>query len=170
MSDNAPVAVCSRHDTVHVRIDGRAVAHDCPALRRYVESALASGCRKVFIHLRQCEHFDSTFLGTLLCLQRRAAEDDTVELRLMNPSESAEAILKRMGAASLFRLEAGDGPPEHVEWSACEPEQPGNCSQEFRRNVVQAHQQLAEVEGPLGATYRQIAEMAAQDLEAAQNR
>jgi anti-anti-sigma regulatory factor len=168
MSNN-PVAACSRHDTVHIRIDGRAVAHDCPALRRYVESAVKDGCRRVRVHLQRCEHFDSTFLGTLLCLQRLTAENDPVELELVGTSDAAHAILKRMGAAALFRTDVGKC-PEQGPWTSCEPEQAGNCSPEFKQNVVQAHRELAGVEGPLGATYRQIAEMAARDLEAAQNR
>lgn len=167
---NSAVAVCSRDDTVHVRVVGRAVAHDCPALRRYVEAAVRDGCRRIRVHLQQCEYFDSTFLGTLLCLQKFRAEDEPVELRLVSPSGEADAILKRMGAAALFRSGDDCECPDQGSWTACEPEQAGNCSHDFKHNVVQAHQHLAEVDGPLGDTYRQIAEMAARDLEAAQNR
>jgi len=169
MSNNA-VAACSRDETVHVRIDGRAVAHDCPALRRYVESAVRNGCRKVLVHLQRCEHFDSTFLGTLLCLKKFTTQNNPVDLRLVKASHEAQSILKRMGAAALFDSEDDRECPEQGPWAICEPEQAGNCTFDFKQNVVQAHQQLAEVEGPLGATYRQIAEMAARDLEAAQNR
>jgi anti-anti-sigma regulatory factor len=139
-------------------------------LRQYVEAALSDGYRKIFVHLDQCEHFDSTFLGTLLCLRGFAKRVDPIDLRLVNMSEAAGAVIKRMGAASLFKSSSATGPTEDAEWSTCEPEQAGNCSFEFKQNVVQAHQRLAEVEGALGATYRQIAEMAAQDLEAAQDR
>jgi anti-anti-sigma regulatory factor len=166
MSNPSGISVFCQEIAVHVRIDGRAVAHDCPALRRYVEAALNNGCRAVYVHLDRCEHFDSTFLGTLLCL-RSGGE---VDLRLVNTSDAAQAIMKRMGATALFHSGSDEELPEHAHWLPCESEQPGQCSHEFKRNVVQAHQRLAEVEGPLGDTYRQIAELAARDLEAAQER
>lgn len=167
---NSALAVCSLDDTVHVRVDGRAVAHDCPALRRHVEAAVRNGCRRIRIHLQRCEYFDSTFLGTLLCLQKFRAENEPVELRLVKPSGEADDILKRMGAAALFRSGDDSECPEQSRWVPCQSEPAGNCSLDFKHNVVQAHQHLADVDGPLGDTYRQIAEMAARDLEAAQNR
>lgn len=166
MSNPVGISVCCDEDAVHVRIDGRAVAHDCPALRRFVEASVKNGCRSVRVHLDRCEYFDSTFLGTLLCLRSAGG----INLRLVNESDAARAILKRMGAASLFDSRSDDEDlPDNASWVSCESEQPGQCSHEFKQNVVQAHQRLAEVDGPLRETYRQIAEMAARDLEAAQD-
>ena len=120
---NPVVSACCDDGAVHIRIDGRAVAHDCPALRQYVETALQDGCRKVFVHLDQCEHFDSTFLGTLLCLRRFAEGDDPIDLQLVNTSEEAATIIRRMGAASLFKSCTADVPLGDAMWSTCKSEQ-----------------------------------------------
>src|SRR6187200_2192579 len=50
---------------------GRVTSHQAPALRQYVEEGLAGGAARVEVDLRDCTYCDSTFLGTLLRLQRQ---------------------------------------------------------------------------------------------------
>ena len=164
------VYACRFEGRVFVRVLGRAQADQCPALRRFCEAALAGMCSEVHVDLQGCAHFDSTFLGTLLhlrkCLQRGANQSVT----LVRPSAECQELLQRMGAARLFPV-ADDAPPEDdADWVPLTEEEAGRGSMAFKRNVVEAHQELAEVEGPLGERYRMIAELAAQELEAAQRR
>jgi anti-anti-sigma factor len=153
-----------------LRVCGRAQAHQCPAMRRFAEDVLSGRASEIRIDLSGCEHFDSTFLGTLLHLRRAKCQAGQAQLTLVSPSEACLQILGRMGARSLFRIDAGCCDADTQEWDALPEEEAGCGDLEFKRNVVQAHQELAEVDGPMRDTYRMVAEMAAQDLASAQQR
>lgn len=154
--------------TAVVRVRGRAQAHQCPAFRRFAEEALSGRAQQLQIDLSECDYFDSTFLGTLLHLRKTPGQDGGSMLTLVAPSEQCLQILGRMGARSLFRIDSGRSPDNTSEWHVLPEEQPGQCGLDFKRNVVEAHQELAQVDGPMQDKYRVIAEMAAQDLAAAQ--
>lgn len=156
--------------TAIVRVRGRAQAHQCPALRRFAEEVLAGRAARLQVDLSECEYFDSTFLGTLLHLRRTPGMDGETALTLVAPSEQCLQILGRMGARSLFRIDAGAATECARQWHVLPEEQPGQCGLDFKRNVVEAHQELAQVEGPMQDRYRMIAEIAAQELVDAQRR
>jgi anti-anti-sigma factor len=155
--------------TAVVRVQGRAQAHQCPAFRRFAEEMLSGPASRLQVDLSECEYFDSTFLGTLLHLRKTPGQDGSCMLTLVAPSEQCLQILGRMGARSLFRIDSGCSVEDSQEWHILPEEQPGQCGLDFKRNVVEAHQELAQVDGPLQDKYRMIAEMAAQDLAAAQD-
>lgn len=156
--------------TAVVRVRGRAQAHQCPAFRRFAEEVLARRVDRLQVDLSECEYFDSTFLGTLLHLRKTPGQDGGSVLTLVAPSEQCLQILGRMGAKTLFRIDSGRNVNDDSQWHVLPEEQPGQCGLEFKRHVVEAHQELAQVDGPMQDRYRMIAEMAAQDLAAAQNK
>lgn len=153
-----------------LRVCGRAQAHQCPAMRRFAEDVLTGRASEIRVDLSGCEHFDSTFLGTLLHLRRVKCETGQAALTLVAPSDACLQILGRMGARSLFRIADSCCDIDTQEWDALSEDDAGCGSLDFKRNVVEAHQELAQVDGPLQDQYRIVAEMAAEDLAAAQQR
>jgi anti-anti-sigma regulatory factor len=164
------VEACRLGSSVFVRVRGRAQADLCPSLRRYCEDALGGRCSEVRVDLQHCAHFDSTFLGTLLHLRKCLQQGAHKAVTLVRPSTECQELLQRMGAARLFAVAAEAPPEDDADWVHLTEEAAGRASMSFKRNVVDAHQQLAEVDGPMGERYRMIAELAAQDLESAQQR
>lgn len=154
--------------TAVVRVRGRAQAHQCPAFRKFAEEILAGSACRLQVDLSECEYFDSTFLGTLLHLRKTPGQDGGSVLTLVAPSEQCLQILGRMGARTLFRIDSGCSVDGENQWHILPEDQPGQCGLDFKRNVVDAHQELAQVNGPMQDKYRMIAEMAALDLAAAQ--
>ena len=153
-----------------LKVCGRAQAHQCTAMRRFAEDVLAGRAAEIRVDLSGCDHFDSTFLGTLLHLRRARCETGKALLTLVSPSDACLQILSRMGARSLFHIDDAGCDADTQEWDILPEDAAGDCGLDFKRNVVEAHQELAEVEGPLRDQYRLVAEMAAQDLAAAQER
>jgi anti-anti-sigma factor len=165
---NGTIFATVESSTAVIRVRGRAQAHQCPAFRRFVEQVLASHANRLQVDLSECDYFDSTFLGTLLHLRKTPGQDGGSMLTLVAPSEQCLQILGRMGAKSLFRIDNGASMQDSQQWHILAEEQPGQCGLDFKQNVVDAHQELAKVDGPMQDKYRMIAEMAAQDLAAAQ--
>src|SRR5262245_27981229 len=171
MADSSGTIIATfESSTAVVRVRGRAQAHQCPAFRRFAEEVFSGRAHRLQVDLSECEYFDSTFLGTLLHLRKTPGQDGGSMLTLVAPSEQCLQILGRMGAKSLFRIDNGCSANDDSQWNLLPEEQPGQCGLDFKKNVVQAHQELAQVPGPMQDQYKMIAEMAAEDLASAQGK
>jgi len=146
-----------------LKISGRAMADVCPELRSFCESALAPERPNLYVHLQDCEHFDSTFLGTLLCLQKLHGKAGGETVVIVSPSETCEQALRRMSAHLLFPFESRE-PPDDFEWTQIAGEGTDRSSLEFQKQVVDSHNELAAVPGPVGELYAPIAQVAEQEL------
>ena len=126
------------------------------ALRRAAEEALAEGAA-VRVDLRRCTYMDSTFVGTLLVLRRAAAGRD---LALVEPAAPCRALLCQMGLDRVLPVVPAAGPPAD-DW----PELPcaGEDMTDHRDQVVQAHAELATIEGPAGDPFRAVVRCLARD-------
>lgn len=169
-SDSGTIDACCCEGIARLRVRGRAQAFQCPSLRQFVEDSLAGDATEVRIDLSECEHFDSTFLGTLLHLRRTRCATGGAILTLVNPSGECRQLLKRMGATRLFNFASTRDDEPQFDWAALGELESEACGYDFKRNVVTAHQELAEVDGPMQEQYRVIAQMAADDLASAQGK
>ena len=84
---------CREGDVARLRVTGRAVAHQCPAVRQVAVDAVESGARRVLIELSECQYGDSTFLGTLLQIRNAAERCGKTTLCLVCPSPEFLATL-----------------------------------------------------------------------------
>jgi anti-anti-sigma factor len=150
-------------ETVTFQVAGRATMIQSQPLRRVAEQSLADGSRVLRIDLRHCTHMDSTFLGTLLFLKRTVDRREHGDFALVCPSSKCGAILDQMGLTGIFPLTTADEPPA----VAC-TEVPGDLQDAcaFKRNVLQAHEELASLPGPAGDQFRAVMRCMANDPEA----
>lgn len=163
MNESTRVWAATADEGLWLRIEGRGMADVCPALRAYCESRLDADHPTLFVDLHECEHFDSTFLGTLLCLQKLYGRPGGHSVVLVSPSDTCEQTLRRMSAHLLFPFETHERPDES-RWEQIAGEGCNRAALEFQQQVVDAHNQLAAVPGALGDLYRPIARMAEHEL------
>jgi anti-anti-sigma regulatory factor len=154
MSGSSTNILAGRKDqTICLRIMGRVTAEFCPALKAYCTSEGNAPPTDVLVQLQQCEYFDSTFLGTLLCLRGKFGEGHVV---LVAPGPECLAALKRMGAHLLFPIR--DEPPiDDLAWTSLSDHAAARESLAFQHNVLEAHVELARTAGPLQQIYEPIA-------------
>ncbi len=146
--------------TIALQLAGHVTAEFCPALRDFCAENCASPPTTVVVHLREVKHFDSTFLGTLLCLRSRFGENRVV---LVSPGTECLAGLKRMGAHLLFPIR--DEPlPVDVKWTLLSDRVAQREGFDFQHNVVEAHVELARTPGPLQKVYEPIARQAEREF------
>src|SRR5262249_25707244 len=123
---------------------------------------LTEGMMVLYVDLRHCTHMDSTFLGTLLFLKRLVERQEEGKFALLSPSPQCSRLLQQMSLDRVFPVvsveDSGAG-----AWAEL-PSKPEDVAM-FKRNVVQAHQELGRLEGPAGETFRELADQLAQELE-----
>ena len=154
------VRVRRQGQAVIFHVAGRATAVLGLPLRRSAEQALAAGAGALRFDLRRCTHMDSTFLGTLLCLKRRL-EQGGGELVLISPSPQCCRVLQQMGVEGLFPVRQEEEPATDDWTELCGDMQD---VEGFRCNVAHAHEELASLEGPAGAQFREVVRSLAQEL------
>jgi anti-anti-sigma regulatory factor len=166
MNESIRIWAAPADEGLWLRIEGRAMADVCPAMRSFCETHLDSEHPTLFVDLCGCDFFDSTFLGTLLCLQKLYGQPGGRSVVLVAPSETCEQSLRRMSAHLLFPFESRDThkPPPPARWKQVAGTGADRATLEFQQQVVDAHNQLASVPGPLGDLYRPIARLAERDL------
>lgn len=167
MNASTRIWAATGSDGLWLKVEGRAMADVCPGLRSFCESQLTSERPTLYVLLDSCEHFDSTFLGTLLCLQKLHGKAGGKSVVLVTPAEACHQALKRMGAHLLFPIRE-ESPPAEADWKLISDEAADRASDEFQRQVVEAHSQLAAVPGPLGELYAPIARMAEREFQSRQ--
>jgi sigma-B regulation protein RsbU (phosphoserine phosphatase) len=157
------VRVYQHDQTITFQLEGQATMHHSPAVRRFAEQHLAGGAIALYVDLRRCTHMDSTFLGTLLFLKRLAEQRQENTFALLSPSPQCRQLLQQMRLEKVFAILSMEEPAPSV-WTEL-PSGPADPTV-FKRNVVQAHQELGQLEGPAGATFRELATQLAQELDA----
>ena len=152
-----------QHDqTVTFHVEGQATMRHSPAVRRYVEQNLTAGAPALSVDLRHCIHMDSTFLGTLLFLKRLVERYEGGAFTLISPSPQCRQLLRDMGLEKLFAVVDVEELTPDV-WT--ELKSGAGDPTAFKRNVVQAHQELGRLEGPAGETFRVLATELAAELD-----
>jgi anti-anti-sigma factor len=157
------VRVRRRGPVVTFHVGGRATAALGLPLRRSAEQALAAGAGSLRFDLRRCTHMDSTFLGTLLFLKRALDRRREGQLALVEPSPQCCRLLEQMGLAGVFPTVPLEETDEGEGTELMEDLQDVTG---FKRNVLQAHEELAALPGPAGEQFRAVVRCLAQDPEA----
>lgn len=149
------VRLLRKGDVAWIAVCGRATLLHSPAVRAFARYWLRDRGGTLLLDLSKCRHMDSTFIGTLLCLQRQIGDVGRGRLRVINPSEDSRRLLREMGVADLFELAEGESPPEG-EWTPLDPDTGG--SSQVRACALEAHHTLAGLAGTAGNVFARIAE------------
>jgi anti-anti-sigma regulatory factor len=152
-----------RHDgTVTFRVEGWGTMKQSLPFRRVAERCLADGAAALHIDLRACTYLDSTFLGTLLAVKRAADRQRQGTFALVAPSAQCAGLLRQMALDRLFPVVPADECADTwVDVTAA-----GDDVAAVKGNVVDAHQQLAELPGPAGEKFRAVVHCLEQAAEA----
>src|SRR5262249_42118351 len=109
-------------------------------------------------------HLDSTFIGTLLILNRRLLAGGGERIVLAAPSAACAPLLSHMHVQNQFIV--SNDPPESRQWQdELRGEAKTLSSYGFKENVVDAHQELADLGGPASEQFRELAAEMAKELK-----
>jgi anti-anti-sigma regulatory factor len=155
------IRVCQDCRSVTFQVVGWGRMHQSMPLRRLSEQLLSEGITSLRVDLRHCTYIDSTFLGTLLTLRRASKKVPQAEFLLISPSAECCKLFHQMGVEDC--LPAVCSPEQTGEWL----ELPCEASDvdTFNRNVLQAHQELANLGGRAGQAFQVVARCLEKDCQ-----
>lgn len=147
------VFMSSRGATTMFRVVGPAGIGESAVLRQVAEERLDQGAAALRIDLSECAWMDSTFLGMLLVLARRAERSpQRARLSVVSPSPECRRVLEETGVDEVLEIASMPEP----QGPFTELVGPIDDADALRRNVLNAHQQLAQLPGEAGAEFREV--------------
>ena len=111
----------------------------CPSTRKWVEQRISGGCTRVWIDLSRATHLDSTFIRTLLILNRQHLARGGERIVLGAPSSACASVLSQMHVQNQFVVSNETPEPRELQ-DERRVEVNMISSSGFKQNVVDAHQ------------------------------
>jgi anti-anti-sigma regulatory factor len=144
-----------------IRIEGRGTMRESPAAAEFASKSLEAEGATLVVDLSACEHLDSTFLGCLVEMRRRASRASPSRFAVSAPEDRAKRLL---GPTKLdLVLKPTAEPPQvvgnFVTMPAVDPASP-----DLMRHVMECHRLLADLGGPQQAAFAAIADNIEREL------
>lgn len=150
------VWVASEGDNVYVQVEGRATHLHGQSLRDFADAMVEQGHRDFLIDLGPCSSMDSTFLGVLVGISKKASTGGDGKVALCRMTPRHLELFQTLGVDRFFCLQTDDA-SEHRGLA----ELP---SQQCADIVLQAHQALVEADERNRLRFKDVLEYLQQDL------
>ena len=145
-----------------LRVEGRGTMRESQSAAQFVAGPLEREGASVVIDLSACDHLDSTFLGCLVEMQRKAGKSLPPRLVISAPPEKVKKLLSATKLDLVLKSTAE--PPQvvgdFITLPAAEPGTP-----DVMRHVMECHRMLAETGAPQKAAFAAIADSIQKELE-----
>ena len=161
MAAQGLIRACLCDRSVTFQVQGQVTMQQCPAIRQFADTCFANCITHVYIDLCGCSYVDSTFLGTMVYLKRTASAAGG-QFALINPSNECQQFIRQTHLDGVFPVLKVSDCVDGV-WTELKGA-PADLAV-FQRGVVQAHQELAEVPGRCGETFRPLADRMTRELQ-----
>jgi anti-sigma B factor antagonist len=153
-----------------IRCEGKGSFHNSPSLRSFGQTRIAHGEKCLVIDLDGCTGMDSTFMGTLAGLSSRMSTQNQGVVQVANASERSFHSLQDLGLDFLLEIN-----PENPHWEGkseqilgqlgiLQPTPTQNLVQKTR-HVLEAHQELSEINDKNQQTFTTVVNLLGSELE-----
>jgi anti-anti-sigma factor len=155
---NASISVAAIENGVCVKITGSGTMHESTFVRDLILRALnESPAARAAVDLSDCTYLDSTLLGCLISIHRKAGPRWTVAAK-------QDVVRKVLAAARLDKLLPIVDAPPPVTSAYVPVDVPQVRAADMKPHLYECHARLAEVEGPLQPVFARIAEQMKQEM------
>jgi anti-anti-sigma factor len=143
-----------------VQVIGHGTMCESHAFREFIDQCFSQGNRSVTVDMSRCDYLDSTFLGSLIGLQKRCERDRS---RFLIAADQAARV--RLFTTSVLDryLQFTEECPRSVS-EMIELETPQLDPHEMGKHVMQSHRQLAGLDCQDADKFRSIADRLESEL------
>ncbi|MDO4751627.1 MAG: STAS domain-containing protein [Akkermansia sp.] len=162
-------------DFLWIRCSGRGSFVNSPALKTIADKYLESNCGTIVIDLEICPGVDSTFMGTLAGLARKAMAVGST-LQVASPTQRTRAAMESLGLDMIIDLDPADAPwqakLDEIRATLAQAHAPSNegtvedlSEVERTRHVLEAHNTLRSMNKKNDETFGYVCETLEEDLQ-----
>lgn len=164
---SATISVFVGKNVAWIRVGGRANFACSPDFQTLLEKLLQKGYSQFKIELQSCVLMDSTFLGVLAGFGMKLNPEASGEgpaVELMNACDRVRELLENLGAASLFKMTAGQ-PVQPADLEPCATEGAEPTHEQVTRTSLEAHQTLMKIMPENVNRFKDVTQFLAEDLQ-----
>ncbi len=162
MDRASPLFAAQDGENTLLRIVGRGTLQESPTFLAFAMQSLDDPQASVVVDLIECEYLDSTFLGSLVALQKRFGRLEPPRFSVVADQPTQTRLLAMTGLNRVLNLCAKLA-ANPVIWEPI-PICPPDCD-DFRQHVMQCHRHLAEAGGPKSDIFLRIVDRMQQELQ-----
>lgn len=162
-------------DCLWVRCSGKGSFVNSPALKSLADKYLEAGKSCIVVDLEICPGVDSTFMGTLAGLARKALAAGGC-VQIATPTQRTRAAMESLGLDMILDLDPQDAPwladIQQRRYKLAEQQNPQAEEQiadltepERTRHVLEAHNTLRELNDKNDETFGYVCETLEEDLK-----
>lgn len=144
-----------------LRILRRGTIHESLPLARFANGCFARG-EDLVIDLSECRLADSTFVGSLIVMHKRARAAAGANFRVYAPDGYCAKLLESMQLHRFLALES-ERPKTRGEWIELPEADDGPI--DSKRHALDSHRELASLDGPDRDLFADIVERLTRDLK-----
>jgi anti-anti-sigma regulatory factor len=142
-------------DTAYIKVQGRGSFKNAPSVKGYALHIQDQGVVNLVIDLMDCSHMDSTFMGVMAGLSMERRRQNLPKLSVRNINLRNSELLEQLGLDRLMDMESvpqGTPLPQGLDRLKSTPLE----KQEMTRTMLDAHQNLVEVDAENGTKFEDV--------------
>ena len=161
MPESSALKVGATADGCCIRIEGRGTMRESRPAAAFAAKTLSAPGTRVVVDLSHCDYLDSTFLGCLVEMQRRAGRSEPPRFVVSAPAEKVRKLLSPTRLDLVIKTTAE---PARVVGDCVTLPGADVGSVDVMRHVMECHRSLAAVGGPQQAAFAAIADHLEKEL------
>jgi anti-sigma B factor antagonist len=137
------------------RVVGKGSFKNARHLAKYVEKAAQAGTRDFIIDLQDCLHMDSTFMGVLAGLAANRRRENLSPPQVTNTNARNLELLQTLGLDRILSIQSSISHAHLDDFQPIE-EAPASCKIETARTMLQAHQNLIDLDAKNATQFQDV--------------
>lgn len=144
--DEPSILVSQGDDKALIRVLGRGSFKNARHVKCYADKLLERGTTHFILDLQECTHMDSTFMGMLAGLSVNLRKNNGTPPQIVNASPRNLELLQGLGLDRVLDIPSEPLDLSTIEFSSVKPEEPGTSKKELTKTMLEAHENLLEVD------------------------
>ena len=148
-----------------VFVAGEATHSESPAVKDLITDSIKKemqGVKKVGMHLQNCNYMDSTFMGTLMVIDKTSLKHLDDHVIIINPSQFCENLLEQMGLHNYLPIDRNYKDYEGEKWNITALEL---SRLDKALHLLEAHQELSAINEENRKQFSLIEKLLRQDIK-----
>lgn len=153
-----------------LRVEGKGTFQNSVQVKKALQAVVSNGTHDLVVDLERCPMMDSTFLGTLTGAALHLREKNGGSLSVLNANTRNLQLLSDLGLDHILHVDTeGNAWPEERELACAQlatcGEKGASCKFEHTQHVLQAHQNLSEMNKGNEGRFRDVIHFLEKELE-----
>ncbi len=156
------IMIASSGDKCLIKVEGRTTWECSPPLQELANNISSGAYAGIIFDLSECEWLDSTIMGVMASIGKKALENRMPLVEMCNISDKLLMLLKELGVDQLFMFTKGECVVPHPTWVATDTSSYSRKS--LAKTILAAHEALIAADDKNLPRFKNVVDMLKKDM------